>query len=65
MAGIGIGLVLIGYSSILYGYCLFRGYDITPKEMFSSQWPPNNGVDDAGKGAASAAQKLGGVGVPA
>lgn len=40
MAAIGIGLVLVGYAAGLYGYCLFRGYDVTPKQLFSSQWPP-------------------------
>ena len=56
MAGIGIGLVLVGYSGILYGYCLFRGYQITPKQLFSSEWPPNKAaVTEAGKGAAAAA----------
>lgn len=40
MAALGIGLIFIGYSSGLYGYCLFRGYDITPKQLFSSAWPP-------------------------
>ena len=40
MAAIGIGLVLVGYAGILYGYCLIRGYDVTPKQLFSSTWPP-------------------------
>jgi hypothetical protein len=40
MAAIGIGLVWAGYSAILYGYCLFRGYDVTPKQLLSTTWPP-------------------------
>jgi hypothetical protein len=42
MAAIGIGLVWVGYSVSLYGYCLFRGYDVTPKQLLSPQWPPLN-----------------------
>lgn len=40
MAAIGIGLVWVSYTSILYGYCLFRGYDVTPKMLLSPTWPP-------------------------
>lgn len=40
MAALGIGLIWIGYTAGLYGYCLFRGYDITPKQLMSSAWPP-------------------------
>ena len=57
MAGIGIGIVWIGYTTILYGYCLFRGYNVTPKQLVSTTWPPGNGVDSAGQGAAQGAQK--------
>lgn len=57
MAGIGIGLTLLGYSGILYGYCLFRGYNITPVQLFSSTWPPPNAVASAGKGLVAGAQK--------
>lgn len=42
MAAIGIGLVFIAYTTGLYGYCLIRGYDITPKQLFSSSWPPGS-----------------------
>jgi len=40
VAAIGIGLVWISYTTVLYGYCLFRGYDVTPKQLLSPQWPP-------------------------
>lgn len=40
MAAIGIALAWGGYSCILYGYCLFRGYDVTPKQLLSPSWPP-------------------------
>lgn len=40
MAGIGIGLVYLAYAAGLYAYCLFRGYDISVKQLFSRQWPP-------------------------
>ena len=40
MAALGIGLVFIGYAIGLNGYCLFKGYDVTPKELWSPIWPP-------------------------
>lgn len=40
MAGLGIALVWMGYTGVLYGYCLFRGYNITPKQLLSKDWPP-------------------------
>ncbi len=40
MAAIGIGLIWLGYTVGLYGFCLFKGYDITPKQLLSQSWPP-------------------------
>lgn len=40
MAGVGIGLVWVAYTAGLWGYCLFRGYAITPKQLLSQTWPP-------------------------
>lgn len=40
MAGIGIALLFVAYSAGLYGYCLLRGYNVTPKQLFSTVWPP-------------------------
>lgn len=40
MAGIGVGLAWLAYTVGLYGYCLFRGYNITPKQLLSTTWPP-------------------------
>lgn len=45
MAGLGIALVWLGYSFGLYGYCLLKGYNVTPKQLFSANWPP--GTNDA------------------
>lgn len=42
MAAIGIGLVWIGYTVGLYGYCLLRGYNITPKDLLTQNWPPGS-----------------------
>lgn len=39
MAALAIGLVWMGYSLGLYGYCLFKGYDVTPKLLMNPQWP--------------------------
>lgn len=50
MAGIGIGILYVGYCAILYGYCQWQGYNITVKQMFDmKKWPP-----DFGGGGASA-----------
>jgi hypothetical protein len=43
MAGIGIGLLYLAYAFGLYGYCLFQGYNVTPKMLFSTTWPPPKG----------------------
>ena len=43
MAALGIGLLWVGYAAGLYGYCLLRGYDITPKQLLSTSWPPVKG----------------------
>lgn len=41
MVAIAIGLVWLGYTSGLYGYCLLRGYNVTPKQLLSPSWPPS------------------------
>jgi len=40
VAGIGIALLFIAYSAGLYGYCLIKGYNVSPKQLFSTSWPP-------------------------
>jgi hypothetical protein len=40
MAAIGMALVFVGYSVGLYAYILIRGYNVSPKQLFSSTWPP-------------------------
>ena len=42
MSAIGIALLWIAYTGGLYGYCLIRGYDISPKQLLSPEWPPGN-----------------------
>jgi hypothetical protein len=54
MAAIGIGLVWAAYTAGLYGYCLFRGYNVTPAQLLSSTWPPGADVQNAGKGVGAA-----------
>jgi len=56
MTGIGIALAFIGYSAGLYGYCLLRGYNITPKDLFSTTWPPKSVGNTIGRAVGSAAQ---------
>jgi hypothetical protein len=53
MAALGIGLIFISYSASLYGYCLFRGYNVTPKDLFSQSWPPGARFDAKGAGEAT------------
>jgi len=53
MAGIGIGLVWIAYTAGLYGFCLVRGYNVTPKQLLDMKtWPP--GTKAAKKAPANA-----------
>jgi hypothetical protein len=40
MVAIAIGLVWAGYTGAFYGYCLLRGYNVTPKQLLSRSWPP-------------------------
>lgn len=40
MVALGLGLVWAGYASALYGYMLIRGYNVSPKQIFSIAWPP-------------------------
>lgn len=39
MIAIGMGLAFLAYTAGLWGYCLIRGYDVTPAALFHSSWP--------------------------
>jgi len=39
MAAIGMGVVWVGYTLGLWGYCLVRGYDVSFSRLFSTNWP--------------------------
>lgn len=39
-----MGLAWVSYFWGFYGYCLLRGYDVTPRQLLSSTWPPANTV---------------------
>jgi hypothetical protein len=41
-AALAIALVWGGYTAGLYGYCLLRGYNVTLKQLLSSNWPPGS-----------------------
>lgn len=44
MIAIGMAILLMAYSAGLYGYILIRGYNVTPKQLFSfTEWPPVSG----------------------
>lgn len=43
MIALAVGLLWVAYTAGLYGYCLLRGYDITPKQLLSTSWPPSKG----------------------
>lgn len=47
MFALGLGVLYIGYSVGLYGYCVIRGYDISFVEMFVGPWPPTVGASTA------------------
>lgn len=59
MPALGVGLIFLGYTAALYGYCLFRGYDVTVKQLMSKDWPPANPAKQAGKAAGDALSQLG------
>jgi len=40
MAAIAMAMMFAGYTIGLYAYCLIRGYNVSPKQLFSSVWPP-------------------------
>lgn len=47
MTAIGIGMTFVGYSLVLYGWILLRGYDIPFTTLFNkNQWP--NAAQKAG-----------------
>lgn len=57
MTSIGIGLIWVGYTGLLYSWCLFRGYNVTPKQLLSPTWPPKGGWKEAGESVADAIGK--------
>lgn len=40
MPAIGIALLWTAYYGGLWGYCLIRGYNLTPRQLLSTTWPP-------------------------
>lgn len=38
MVAVGVGLVFAGYAVGLWGYCLVRGYDVSFRDVFRTQW---------------------------
>jgi hypothetical protein len=40
MAAVGVGVVWIAYFLGLWGYCMIRGYNVSPKQLVSTSWPP-------------------------
>ena len=39
MTAIGMGLAFVAYAGGLWGYCLIRGYNVTPADLFKATWP--------------------------
>lgn len=39
MVAVGMGMTWFGYSLVMYGYCLVRGYDVSFRDCFRTQWP--------------------------
>ncbi len=38
MVAVGVGLVWAGYALSMWGYCLVRGYDVSFRDVFRTQW---------------------------
>lgn len=51
MLAIGVGLAWLGYTWFLYGYCLFKNYAITMRDLmhypngYTGAWPPAQRTD--------------------
>jgi hypothetical protein len=39
MLALSMALIFTAYTGGLFAYCLLRGYNITPIDMFHSTWP--------------------------
>lgn len=39
MIALSLGLLFLSYTAGVWGYCLLRGYNVTPVQLFSSTWP--------------------------
>lgn len=39
MTAIGMGLAFLAYTGGIWGYCLIRGYNVTPADLFKTTWP--------------------------
>jgi hypothetical protein len=62
MVAIAVGLVWVSYTGTLYGYCLVRGYNITPKQLLSTKWPPGKPTTKSGPQGGSGLAPGAGVG---
>jgi hypothetical protein len=63
MVALAIGLTWAAYYGGLYGYCLVRGYGVTPKEMLSPKWPQYTlGGNEGGSGFGPGGSAGNGVG---
>lgn len=60
MVAIGVGLAWAAYFGGLYGYCLVRGYNVSPKQLLSKTWPPAS----FGSQGSGPSQAQGGSGLP-
>lgn len=39
MVALAIGVIWLGYAAAFWGYCLLRGYCVTPLQVLSSKTP--------------------------
>ena len=55
MIALGFGVAWAGYAAFMFGYCLFRDYNVTVPDLFKSVWPgkPASGATGTAKGVAS------------
>lgn len=55
----GIAIAFAGYAIALWGYCLFRGYNVSLIDMFRPEYPSQVGGSSAPGGSGGAIQGAG------
>lgn len=64
MIPIGLGVVWVGYTAGIWGYCLVRNYNVTLVQLMKTTWP-GPASSRAGAGPAASSPSSAGSAVPA